>query len=52
VVTALVGRPDVILTPHSAFDTAEALERKTRQTVEQVAHFLARGEPLWRVPRA
>jgi D-lactate dehydrogenase len=47
----LLGRPDVILTPHNAFNTAEALDRKARHTADQIAHFLAHGAPLWPVPR-
>lgn len=40
----LLGRPNVILTPHNAFNTAEAVERKAEQTVQQVEHFLKFGQ--------
>ena len=40
----------VILTPHNAFNTAEALERKARQSVEQIEHFLKKGTFIWSVP--
>ena len=40
----LLGRPNVILTPHNAFNTAEAVERKAEQTVRQVEHFLQNGK--------
>jgi D-lactate dehydrogenase len=43
----LLGRPNVILTPHNAFNTAEAVERKSEQTIRQIEHFLQNGEFLW-----
>ena len=46
----LLGRPNVILTPHNAFNTAEALERKAEQTVQQIDHFRAHGKFLWPIP--
>ena len=42
----LLGRPNVILTPHNAFNTAEAVERKAEQTARQVEYFLQNGEFL------
>ena len=42
--------PRAILTPHNAFNTAEALARKTGQSVQQVEHFLSAGSFLWPVP--
>ncbi|MBN1943033.1 MAG: hydroxyacid dehydrogenase [Phycisphaerae bacterium] len=39
----LAKRSDAILTPHNAFNTAEALERKARQTVESLKAFLQTG---------
>ena len=35
----LADRPDVILTPHNAFNTREAVERKSSQTIEAFLHF-------------
>ena len=35
----LRSRPDVILTPHNAFNTREAVERKSSQTIESYLHF-------------
>ena len=35
----LLGRPNVILTPHNAFNTAEAVDRKAKQTVQQIEYF-------------
>ena len=41
---------NVILTPHNAFNTSEALERKAQQSIEQVEHVLKKGTFLWPVP--
>ena len=46
----LAEHPNVILTPHNAFNTCEAVERKAAQSVQQVEQFLQRGEFLWPVP--
>jgi D-lactate dehydrogenase len=46
----LAGRPNVILTPHNAFNTQEAVERKAEQSVQQIEHFLRHGKFLWSVP--
>ena len=43
----LAGRANVILTPHNAFNTREAVERKAEQSVQQVRHFLERDRFLW-----
>ncbi|HAR35866.1 MAG TPA: hydroxyacid dehydrogenase [Acidobacteria bacterium] len=40
IVARLLKYPNVILTPHNAFNTAEALERKARFSVEEIFHFL------------
>ena len=42
--------PRVILTPHNAFNTAEALSRKTEQSIQQVERFLSTGSFLWPIP--
>jgi D-lactate dehydrogenase len=47
----LAGRANVICTPHNAFNTVEAVERKSTQTVQSVAEFLQSGRFLWPVPR-
>jgi D-lactate dehydrogenase len=36
-------RPNVLLTPHNAFNTEEALARKARFSAEEVVHFQAHG---------
>ena len=47
----LKNHANVILTPHNAFNTLEALDRKSKLSVEQVSHFLKLGEFLWPVVR-
>lgn len=49
-VLELREREDVILTPHNAFNTSEAVERKSSQSVEQLVHLKAHGAFLWPVP--
>ena len=39
----------VILTPHNAFNTAEAVERKAEQSIQQIEAFLSQGRFLWPV---
>ena len=46
----LSRRDDVILTPHNAFNTSEAVDRKSSQSVEQLQYFKDHGEFLWPVP--
>jgi D-lactate dehydrogenase len=43
----LAGRPNVILTPHNAFNTSEAVARKAEQTVQQIVHFQKHSTFLW-----
>ncbi len=42
--------PNVICTPHNAFNTLEAVERKSQQSIEQVVWFLEKGHFKWPVP--
>ncbi len=46
----LQKRQDVILTPHNAFNTEEAVERKAQQSARQVSAFLKTKNFLWNVP--
>jgi len=39
----LQARPDVVMTPHNAFNSEEAVARKSEQTVRQLEHFFAHG---------
>ncbi len=45
----LAKRDNVILTPHNAFNTQEAVQRKSAESIEQVTHFLENGKFLWPV---
>lgn len=47
---ALMKFPNVLLTPHNAFNTVEAVERKARYTVQQILHFLEHKKFLWQLP--
>jgi len=49
-VLELASRPDTVLTPHNAFNTAEAVERKSLHSIEQVQHVLETGVFKWPVP--
>ena len=43
-------RHDVLLTPHNAFNTIEAVERKSEQSIRTLLHFRKNGQFLWPVP--
>lgn len=47
---ALMNFPNVILTPHNAFNTLEAVERKARFSVQQILYFLEHKKFLWQLP--
>lgn len=49
-VMELSRRQNAILTPHNAFNTQEAVERKAQQTIEQLLEFRATGRFKWPVP--
>jgi D-lactate dehydrogenase len=42
-ITELSKHPNILLTPHNAFNTIEAVERKARFTVDQIDHFRKHG---------
>jgi D-lactate dehydrogenase len=46
----LAARPDVLLTPHNAFNTLEAVERKSEQSVRTLLHFRKTQRFLWPLP--
>jgi len=46
----LSQKANVILTPHNAFNTTEAVARKAEQSVLQIDHFLQTGNFLWNAP--
>jgi D-lactate dehydrogenase len=47
---ALARHTRVLLTPHNAFNTHEAVLRKSEQSMQQAAHFLAHRAFLWPLP--
>lgn len=49
-VLALRDRDNVIMTPHNAFNTIEAVGRKSSQSVQQLLHLREHGAFLWPVP--
>lgn len=42
--------PNVILTPHNAFNTRESVERKAEQSISQIVHFLNHRQFIWPMP--
>lgn len=50
-VTRLADHPGVICTPHNAFNSAEALERKSRRTIEAVTQYFEAGRFPFPVPQ-
>lgn len=42
--------PNVILTPHNAFNTREAVIKKAEQSVQQIKYFIENDKFLWQVP--
>jgi D-lactate dehydrogenase len=48
-ISQLLARPNVLLTPHNAFNTQEALQRKAAMSVEQIRHFLKNRDFVWKV---
>lgn len=50
IIKTLAAYPNVILTPHNAFNTEEAVVRKSEQAVQQIVHFRNTGHFLWSVP--
>ena len=48
---ALANRDDCICTPHNAFNTLEAVERKSEHSVQQIVAYRNHGRFLWSPPR-
>ena len=42
--------PNVIFTPHNAFNTHEALQRKVKQSMEQIVSFYKDRKFIWEIP--
>ncbi len=49
-VFALQKGPNVLFTPHNAFNSQEAVARKAEHSVRQLVHFRETGQFLWVVP--
>jgi len=45
----MADMPNVILTPHNAFNTYEGLNRKVKDTIKQVISFLETGDFVWNI---
>lgn len=48
---ALAQHPRALLTPHNAFNTREAVERKAAQSMQQLAYLRDHGTFFWPVPQ-
>ncbi|MCF8231633.1 MAG: hypothetical protein K9J27_05530 [Bacteroidales bacterium] len=46
----LQQKENVIFTPHNAFNTAEGVDRKAEQSVQQAIRFLEKKAFIWNVP--
>ncbi|MFH0988980.1 MAG: NAD(P)-dependent oxidoreductase [bacterium] len=45
----LLSHSNVLLTPHNAFNSSEALLRKSEMSVQQIRHFFQKRDFLWKV---
>ena len=45
----LQKHPQAILTPHNAFNTLEAVKKKSKQSIEQAKNFLKEGKFIWSI---
>jgi D-lactate dehydrogenase len=48
----LAKKNNVIFTPHNAFNTRESVARKSQQSIQQVQHFLEKGQFIWHIPES
>ncbi len=46
----MAQKENVILTPHNAFNTLEAVTRKAQQSAQQVSAWLKQGAFIWHIP--
>jgi len=46
----LIDMPNVIITPHNAFNTQEALQRILDTDIENIKSFIEKGEPAFAIP--
>lgn len=47
---ALAAHDSVICTPHNAFNTIEAVQRKAEHSAQQISHYMQHHRFLWPVP--
>lgn len=45
----LMGRPEVMFTPHNAFNTTEAVERKSEHSIQSLTDFISKQQFTWPV---
>ena len=50
IVDKLKEFPQVIFTPHNAFNTIEAVDRKAKQSIEQIEFYLEKSNFKWPIP--
>ncbi len=48
----LAEKDNVIFTPHNAFNTRESVMRKSQQSIQQIEHFLNKGQFIWPIPES
>ena len=46
----LANRPDVITTPHNAFNPIESVDRKSSQAIQSISAMLETGDFAWPIP--
>jgi len=46
-IVELAKHPQAILTPHNAFNTQEAVDRKSAQSIQQIKYFIENKRFLW-----
>ena len=46
----LIDMPNVIITPHNAFNTKEALQRILNTDIENIKSFLSKNETTYPIP--
>lgn len=49
-ILSMSALPNVICTPHNAFNTIEAVQRKSEQTAMQIESLRTTGRLLWHIP--
>lgn len=47
----LINMPNVVITPHTAFNTTEALQRILDTDINNIKSFMEKGEPINKIPQ-